>query len=275
MAVTYQMKAPTGGAPMPPLPRHAPEQAERRPPPIAGVRALLAPDGIDSDEPQMETFAHMETVTLLLVSLYWLWRDRHDFFAASNLTIYYSPTQLKSQDFRGPDFFVVLGTHREPKRRSWVVWDEGGKYPNVIVEALSSSTADVDRGLKKQIYQDVFHTPEYFLFDPETKELAGYRLAGGKYQPIAPDPAGCLLSKELELLLGVHEGLLRLFLPSGELVPIPNELGLKAEAEAERARSAEQRAQSAEQRAESAEAEARHARLYAEKLRALGIDPDA
>jgi Uma2 family endonuclease len=265
MALTYEMKAPTGGASAPARREPPSEREERRCPPVAGVCALLAPDGIDSDEPQMETFVHMETVTLLLVSLFWLWRDRQDFFAAGNLTIYYSPTQLKSQDFRGPDFFVVLGTHREPPRKSWVVWDEGGKYPNVIVEALSSSTAEVDRGLKKQIYQDVFHTPEYFLFDPESHELAGYRLDAGKYQPIAPDPAGRLQSKELDLLLGVHEGHLRFFLPSGELVPIANELGLRAEAEAERADRAEQRAESAEQRE----------RLYADRLRALGIDPDS
>jgi Uma2 family endonuclease len=219
--------------------------------------SAFTPQGIESHEPPMETFAHLETMMLLLQALLWLWRDRDDFFAAGNLTIYHSPTQRKSDDFRGPDFFVVLGTHREPKRKSWVVWDEGGKYPNVIVEALSTTTADVDRGLKKEIYQDVFHTPEYFLFDPETKELIGYRLDAGKYQPLTPDAAGRLRSNELDLSLGVHDGILRFFLPSGELVPTPVELGLKAEAEAHRADSAERRA-----------------RLYADKLRALGIDPD-
>jgi Uma2 family endonuclease len=273
---------------------------------LAAVRALLTPGGIDSDEPQMETFLHMDNVTLLFTSLYWLWRDRHDFFAASNQTIYYSPKQLKSEDFRGPDFFVVLGTHREPLRRSWVVWDEEGKYPNVIVEVLSASTAGVDRGLKKQIYQDVFHTPEYFLFDPETQELTGYRLDAGKYQPIAPDAAGRFASKELDISLGVHEGRLRFFLPNGALVPAVKEEGQRAdaeaqradtaeeraEAEARRAETAEQRADTAEERAETearraqtaaerAETEARRAdaaeqreRLLAERLRALGIDPD-
>jgi Uma2 family endonuclease len=261
----------------------------------AAVRALLAPGGIDSDEPQMETFLHMDNVTLLFTSLYWLWCDRHDFFAASNQTIYYSPKQLKSEDFRGPDFFVVLGTNREPLRRSWVVWDEEGKYPNVIVEVLSASTAGVDRGLKKQIYQDVFHTPEYFLFDPETEELTGYRLDAGKYQPIVPDPAGRLASKELDLSLGVHEGRLRFFLPNGELVPAVKEEGQRADAEAHRADSEALRADTAEQRAETearradiaeqraetearradiADAEAAQARRYRDMLRAAGIDPD-
>jgi hypothetical protein len=73
-------------------------------------------------------------------------------------TIYYSPNQLKSEDFRGPDFFVVLGAEKK-ERKSWVVWQEDGKYPNVIVELLSDSTASVDRGLKKEIYQNTFRTP--------------------------------------------------------------------------------------------------------------------
>ena len=34
----------------------------------------------------------------------------------------------------------------------------------------------IDRGLKKHIYQDIFRTPDYFLFDPETLELAGFHL---------------------------------------------------------------------------------------------------
>ena len=42
---------------------------------------------------------------------------------AGNLTIYFNPNQLKTQDFRGPDFFVVLDTD-DRERKSWVVWQE-------------------------------------------------------------------------------------------------------------------------------------------------------
>lgn len=58
----------------------------------------------------------------------------------------------------------LLDTQHYP-RKSWVVWEEDDKYPNVIIELLSESTEQVDRRLKKQIYQDTFHTPEYFWFD--------------------------------------------------------------------------------------------------------------
>lgn len=54
---------------------------------------------------------------------------------------------------------MVLGTENRP-RRSWTVWHEDGKYPNLIVELLSDSTAAIDRGLKKQIYQDIWRVHE-------------------------------------------------------------------------------------------------------------------
>ncbi|MFM7793026.1 MAG: Uma2 family endonuclease, partial [Microcystis panniformis] len=76
-----------------------------------------------SDEPPMESYLHLQQMILLLKCLEWYWQDRNDFFVAGNLTIYYSPNQRKSEYFRGPDFFVVLGVARKP-RKSWVVWEE-------------------------------------------------------------------------------------------------------------------------------------------------------
>jgi Uma2 family endonuclease len=140
-----------------------------------------------SDEPPMETELHLRQMLLLIQCLDWVWRDRTDYYACGNLTIYYSQRRIKSEDFRGPDFFVVLNTERYP-RKSWVVWQEDGKYPNVIVELLSNKTAKIDKGLKKQIYQDVFRTPEYFWFSPNTLEFAGFSLVAGAYEPINPMP---------------------------------------------------------------------------------------
>jgi Uma2 family endonuclease len=145
-----------------------------------------------SDEPEMENYRHLMQMLALIATLHWRWRGRTDYFVGGNLSIYFSEQRRKSDTFRGPDFFVALGVDGARERRSWVVWEEGGKYPNVIIELLSDSTRRVDRGEKKQIYQDVFRTPEYFLFDPETAELEGFRLVGGRYESIEPDPAGRL-----------------------------------------------------------------------------------
>ncbi|BAY12883.1 Uma2 family endonuclease [Calothrix sp. NIES-2098] len=214
---------------------------------------ILPPGDLYSDEPPLETELHLEQIMLLLKCLKWLWRDRNDFYAAGNLTIYYSHKKRKDEQFRGPDFFVVLDTERKT-RKSWVVWEEDGKYPNLILEILSESTVNTDRGLKKNLYQNTFRTPDYFWFDPYTLEFAGFHLVDGKYQPLEPNNQGHLWSQQLELYLGIYQGLVRFFTPQGELVPTPEEI-----AESER-----QQKEIAQQKAE---------RLAA-KLRELNIDPD-
>ena len=185
-----------------------------------------------SDEPPLETYLHLQQMMLLIKCLDWLWRDRQDFFAAGNLTIYYSPHQKKSEKFRGPDFFVVLGTERKP-RKSWVVWEEEGKYPNIIIEILSPKTAKSDRGLKKQIYQDTFRTPDYFWFDPDTLEFQGFRLIQGQYQELQPNREGHLWSQQLGLYLGIHNAQLRFFTDLGELVLTPEEVATQSQSELE------------------------------------------
>jgi Uma2 family endonuclease len=214
------------------------------------------PDDLWSDEPPLESDLHREQIDLLIRLMKWIFRPngmggRSDVYIAGNLTVYYSPNQKKSEFFRGPDVFVVLGT--DPRnRRSWTVWHENGQYPNVIIELLSDSTAEVDRVEKKQIYQSVWRVPEYFWFDPVSLEFQGFQLLQGKYQPLTPTSQGWLWSDEIGFYLGIHERTLRLYTASGNLVPLPEE-------------NAEQRAEAAEERAE----------ILAAKLRELGIDPNS
>lgn len=192
-------------------------------------------------------------------------RDRSDYFAAGNLTVYYSPCQRKSEDFRGPDFFVVLNTEWKP-RKSWVVWEEDGKYPNLIIELLSGSTAKTDRGLKKQIYQDTFRTPDYFWFDPDSLDFQGFHLLDGQYEPLQPNSQGWLWSQQLQLFLGVQAQKLRFFTPAGQLVPTPIEL---AQAEEQQRIAAEQQVAEAEQQVTEAERQAAEAEQRAAEAEAL------
>ncbi|KAM3113244.1 Uma2 family endonuclease [Phormidesmis sp. 146-33] len=222
----------------------------------------LMPDATQllSDEPEMESSLHYTQLALLVACLEFLWRDRTDFFIGANLTIYFSRQQLRNRDFRGPDFFLVKQTAKVP-RNSWVTWEEDGKYPNLIIELLSISTADTDRNLKKTLYQDRFRTPEYFWFSPESLEFAGFRLVGHQYQPIAPSQNNWLWSQELNLFLGIENRQLRYFTADGHLVPTPDEAAI-------------QERQRAEQLAEQASQAANRSNQLAEYLRSLGIDPD-
>ena len=239
----------------------------------------IMPDAtqLESDEPEMEGSQLYMQLVLLVISLEWLWSNSNDYFIGANLTIYYSPQQLKNRDFRGPDFFLVKQTQKRP-RKSWVVWEENGQYPNLIIELLSDSTARVDRNLKKRLYQDNFPTPEYFWFDPETLEFMGFRLQNNQYEEIQLNNQGWRWSQELELYLGVYENQLRYFTANGERVPTPQEAEIQeqlvarqAQLQAQQAGSQAQQAQlQAEQereRAQEAESQAQQAQLQAEQER--------
>ncbi|HIK13045.1 MAG TPA: Uma2 family endonuclease [Oscillatoriaceae cyanobacterium M33_DOE_052] len=246
------------------------------------------PGDLWSDEPPLETYRHFQQLMLLLSSLERFWSNRLDFFAGANLTVYYSTRERKDEDLRGPDFFVVLNTERR-ERKSWVVWQEDGKYPNVVIEVLSDSTAAVDRNKKKLLYQDVWRTPDYFWFHPYTMEFKGFTLVHGKYVEIPPNEQSWLWSDELQLYLGIFNQRLRFFTPEGELVPTPEEAEIRAlsavelerqraEVERERADAERQQAEVERQRAEverqQVEVERQKNAILRQKLLELGINPD-
>lgn len=138
------------------------------------------------------------------------------------------------------------------------MWQEGGRYPNVIVEILSDTTAAVDKGLKKQIYGEIFRTPEYFWFDPKTFDFRGFQLVGGEYLELQLNSQGWLWSQQLGLYLGVRSSKLRLFNPEGELVSIPDEIAKQerqlAEQERQQRKQVEQQVEVDRQQREQAEA---------------------
>jgi hypothetical protein len=182
--------------------------------------------------------------------------------------IYFSTAQVKNQDFKGPDVFIVLGvTKRE--RKCWVVWEEE-KAPDVVIELLSDSTAHQDKGEKKQIYQDKLRVPEYFWYDPfNPDDWAGFFLNDGRYESLPSGDRGEMVSERLGLALvrwageyrGVNTVWLRWTTVEGELLATPQELTEEAQ---QRAEEAQQRAEEAQQRAEQ----------LAARLRELGIDPE-
>jgi Uma2 family endonuclease len=211
----------------------------------------------ETDEEPLETPWHRAAIGLLLEIVAWFLRDRKDYYAGGNMFIYYSSRQAITHEYRGPDFFFVWGVDLEREREYWLVPQEGNKYPDVIIELLSRTTAKEDRTTKKTLYEELFRTAEYFLYDPAAQRLEGWRHDGQHYQPIAPDERGWLWSEQFGLWLGTWHGVYlryravwpRFYTQQGELV--------LTEKEAERARAEAEsvRAQAEKARAEVAEAE--------------------
>ncbi len=244
-------------------------------------------DLIFDDGESLETNQHRVAMNVLIRSYQQYRADQTNFYVGGNMFIYYSSTQAKNRDFRGPDFFVVLDVEGESDRLGWVVWEEGGRYPDVIVELMSPSTANVDLGVKKDLYDQVFKTQDYFVYNPfDPNSLLGWH-RGDTYRSIIPDERGWLWCEKLGLWLGTWQGTidretlswLRFYDSTGALVLLPEEIAQQqAESAAQRAEAETQRAESAVQRAESeaqrAELERLRAERLAARLRELGEDPD-
>lgn len=194
----------SGGVPMPPMPPDLPPEVAADWDDIAFM--FLTEDDLPCDDGEpMETERHRKQMTLLLEVLEYYWAERTDWYAGGNMFIYFSPTQVKTQDFRGPDFFAVLGVPKR-ERKSFVCWQEEAT-PDVIIELLSDKTRTFDKTEKKRIYQDRLRVPEYFYFDPHSYEWAGFVLRDGRYEPIVPDEQNRLICKRLGLALVQREGL--------------------------------------------------------------------
>lgn len=165
-----------------------------------------------------------------------------DFFAGINMFVYYSMSQIRSKDYKGPDVFFVKNVDGKRKRNYWAIWDEEGRYPDVIFELLSPSTEANDLGEKKKLYEQTFHTKEYFCVAPEVERLLGWRLENWAYTPLVPNEEGRLWSEELGLWVGPWRGVflnqeatwLRFYHPNGDLVLLTDEV------ERQRAEAAEQ-----------------------------------
>ncbi|MCT7948838.1 Uma2 family endonuclease [Ancylothrix sp. C2] len=226
----------------------------------------------DDGEP-LESNRHRIAMNLLIRSLKHAWSERNDFYTGGNMFIYYSSNQARNRNFRGPDFFVVLDTDGTRERQGWVVWEEDGRYPDVIVELMSKSTANEDTGPKKDIYERIFHTSDYFVYHPfQPQSLQGWHLnAQQQYQPLQPNEHGWLWCEKLGFWLGIWEATLeretapwlRFFDPQGNLILLPEEA---AQIEAQQAQI---EAQQAQIEAQQAQIEAQQAQQRATELEAL------
>ena len=81
---------------------------------------------------------------------------------------------LTEKDYYIPDFMVVC----DPDK---VQQDGVHGTPDIVVEVLSPSTAQRDRGRKKDVYERC-GVKEYWIVNPREKSVEQYIMTDGKYQ---------------------------------------------------------------------------------------------
>jgi Uma2 family endonuclease len=225
---------------------------------LAGPVFYPSSDG----EPIAETYAHLMAIFAILSVM-------KQYLAAESAQLNRSaekPGTVLSDQFLyyaqgyprmrvAPDVMLIFNV-TGGGRDNYKIWEEG-EVPSVIFEVTSKGTQKEDQDFKRILYEQL-GVQEYWQFDPKgewiPEQLKGYRLHGEKYRLITTDRSAVLklrLQVEGEYLAFYREDNGQKLLTADELLETNDQLTeakLAAEAETDRLR---------------------------EKLRSLGIDPDA
>ncbi len=181
-------------------------------------------------KPMAETEVHRDDMMDLIQTIQQHFAGDPMTCVSGNMLMFYEEGDRRKHI--SPDVFVTRGIPRQV-RGNYLVWIEG-KGPDFVIELTSKSTRREDQGKKLELYRDVLHVTEYFLFDPYAEYLRppfqGYRLIDGEYQPIEPIN-GRLPSEVLGLHLERSGTELRLVDPTaGVRLLTPHERTIQAEA---------------------------------------------
>ena len=221
---------------------------------------IFYPDG--DGKPMAETRIHGEVMNDLILSLQdWFIADPLAYVSGNDFVYWVEGNPRVNVS---PDVWCVRGIDKTVLRRSYMTWLEGGKAPDLVLEATSRSTRREDQGKKFRIYRDDLKVREYFLFDPYREylkpPLQGYRLVEGEYRPIEP-VAGRLPSEVLGLHLEAVERLVRLHDPVTDRRVLNRLERIEAEKEVSRQAKAQARRTRAELRQKDAAIEQKDAAI--------------
>lgn len=250
------------------------------PPPGSGMvvmpPATPSPEIVypDSDgQPMADNTRQFRYIVTIQGGLAALFANRPDVFVAGDLLWY--PVEGNHQIRAAPDAMVVFG--RPPgDRGSYQQWKEGGLAPQVVFEVLSPGNTVAEMTRKFRFYER-YGVEEYYVYDPDRGSLDGWIRRGDDLEDV-PDMEGWV-SPRLRVRFSLEGSDLALYRPDGRRFETFLELEQRAEAERQQAQTERQRAEAERQRAEMerqrADTERQRAERLAERLRALGVDPDA
>ncbi|MEA5505470.1 Uma2 family endonuclease [Halotia wernerae UHCC 0503] len=213
---------------------------------------------VTEDDTSVDNFASAKQQRLLVGSLYSSIQNQ-TFLAEANVGIYYTDLQPPIV----PDVFLSLDVQLpqnwwEKQNRCYMVW-RFGKPPEVVIEIVSNKEGD-ELGKKLKIYEHM-RASYYILYDP-TQQLGEqvlrvYELRGMRYFETSEtwlEQVGLGVTLWQGEFEGRQDAWLRWCYQDGTVLLTGDE---RAEQERQRAEQAEKRVQ-----------------LLAERLRAMGIDPD-
>ena len=228
--------------------------------PQSAPRAIHYPDC--DGQPMSDNTLQYQSIVSTVAGFQELYAPRGDVFVAGDLLWY--PVEGDNATRAAPDALIAFG--RPPGHRgSYRQWEEGGIAPQVVFEILSPGNRLADRNRKLAFY-DRFGVEEFYEYDPDRGDLAGWLRDADRLRPIGEMEGWT--SPRTGVKFALRDGMLELTRPDGvRFLRYEELLGQRELANAER-----QRADSEHARAESERA---RADKMAAKLRELGADPGA
>ncbi len=224
---------------------------------------IIYPD--DNGEPMSDNTEQFRLIVWIKENLELLFANDANVFVAGNLLWY--PVEGNNKISQAPDAMVVLG---RPKgdRGSYQQWLEDNIPPQVVFEIWSPGNRLTPMIQKFKFYER-HGVEEYYLYDPQTLELTGWRRLDDELEAI--EQMDGWTSPRLGVRFGLSESGLEMFGPSGEpFVSFVELAQLRQDAET-RAQQAESRIQEAESLLEQ---ERSRSQALEARLREMGIDPN-
>jgi Uma2 family endonuclease len=214
----------------------------------------------DSDDTPVDNELQELAPTLLKAVLAYLWKDRTDWFFGIDMGIYYNPDEPPIV----PDGFLSLGVESvksENLRSSYVLWEEQGILPQLVLEVVSKTYRREYSG-KKDFYEQL-GILYYVVYNPLRRRkpsLEVYKLINGKYLPVVGNPVwlpelGLGIGKERQTYQGREREWMFWYDQAGNRVLLPEER--------------------ADQATDALAIEQVRSQQLADRLRELGVDPDA
>jgi Uma2 family endonuclease len=254
----------------------------------------------DNGEPMSNNTEQFRLIVWIKENLELLFADDPNVFVAGDLLWY--PVEGNNKLSQAPDVMVVIGVPKR-YRGSYQQWNENNIAPQVAFEILSPGNRPTPMIEKFRFYER-HGVEEYYLYDPEKLELAGWLRVEGELEAI--EQINGWVSPRLGVRFQLSETELEMFGPTGEpFVSFVELAGLRQEAETraeeERLRADEERlraeqerlradeeqqraeqerlrADEEQQRAQQAETLLEQEKLRSQalelRLREMGIDPD-
>lgn len=161
-------------------------------------------------QPMADSTIQYQWITTIKGGCDALFKDDNNVFVAGDLLWY--PVEGKPNLCQAPDVMVVLGRPKSD-RKSYRQWLEDNIAPQVVFEVRSESDSQTKMD-KKLMFYNRYGVEEYYLYDPQAKDLSGWLRTEGLLDVI--EPMSGWVSPRLGVRFELGEQGLELYAPNGE-----------------------------------------------------------